>query len=412
MIELALAGAPLDFLFFGREELPVVRQRADAAAGARAGRRRAGRDDGADRQRHPRRLPGQHQRDLDVHRPRRALRAPVARRQRDPPGGARASPRSPSSSRRSTSTRGCVLRGRVGDDDRGRHRHQRRPRQRRRRRLNYRYAPGRSPEEAEARLRGAVRRRAASSSSLQRAVRPGPGGNAHVRAAARRGSTWAPKQAWTPVAEFGRAGPGRDQLRPRRARAGPPARRVGPRSARSCAAYRVLEAFARVRLSPVLAGLRTYPFVRLTEAKRELAAEGVEFVDFGIGEPREETPPFIREALAAAIEPLSAYPSADGLPELREAIAGWAGRRFGVALDPDTEVVPTLGLQGGDLRPRPGRGRRAGRACRRPPTRSTSAARCSPASSWWSCRCAPSTASCPTSTRSAPATWARVACCG
>ena len=95
--------------------------------------------------------------------------------------------------------------------------------------------------------------------------------------------------------------------------------------------------------SPVLSGLRVYPFVRLAEAKRELAARGVEFIDFGIGEPREETPAFIREALVAAIEPLSSYPSADGLPELRNAIAGWAGRRFGAELDPDTEIVPTLG---------------------------------------------------------------------
>jgi succinyldiaminopimelate transaminase len=98
-----------------------------------------------------------------------------------------------------------------------------------------------------------------------------------------------------------------------------------------------------VKLSPVLAGLRTYPFVRLTEAKRRLAERGVDFVDFGIGEPREETPAFIREALAAAIEPLSTYPSAEGLPELRVAVAGWAARRFGVALDPDAEIVPTLG---------------------------------------------------------------------
>jgi succinyldiaminopimelate transaminase len=98
-----------------------------------------------------------------------------------------------------------------------------------------------------------------------------------------------------------------------------------------------------VKLSPTLAGLRTYPFVRLTEAKRRLAAAGVDFVDFGMGEPREETPEFIRDALAAAIEPLSAYPTADGLPELRAAIAAWAGRRFGAALDPDREVVPTLG---------------------------------------------------------------------
>ncbi len=93
----------------------------------------------------------------------------------------------------------------------------------------------------------------------------------------------------------------------------------------------------------MLAGLRTYPFVRLTDARARLTAAGVEVIDFGIGEPREETPPFLREAVAAAIEPQSRYPLAEGLPELRAAIAGWAGRRFGAALDPDTEVVPTLG---------------------------------------------------------------------
>jgi succinyldiaminopimelate transaminase len=98
-----------------------------------------------------------------------------------------------------------------------------------------------------------------------------------------------------------------------------------------------------VRLSPVLEGLRAYPFLRLTAAKNERVARGEQVVDFGIGEPREETPAFIRQALVAAIEPLSTYPAAEGLPELREAIAAWAGRRFGAALDPATEVVPTLG---------------------------------------------------------------------
>ena len=98
-----------------------------------------------------------------------------------------------------------------------------------------------------------------------------------------------------------------------------------------------------MRLSPVLTGLRTYPFVRLSEAKQALQADGVDLIDFGIGEPREDTPAFIREALAAALEPLSTYPSSDGLPELREAIAGWAARRFGAALDPDTQVLPTMG---------------------------------------------------------------------
>jgi succinyldiaminopimelate transaminase len=98
-----------------------------------------------------------------------------------------------------------------------------------------------------------------------------------------------------------------------------------------------------VRLSPVLTGLRTYPFVGLGEARARLLAAGVDVIDFGVGEPREETPAFIRDALAQAVAPLSTYPSADGLPELRAAIAGWVHRRFGTELDPGSEVVPTLG---------------------------------------------------------------------
>jgi acetylornithine aminotransferase len=98
-----------------------------------------------------------------------------------------------------------------------------------------------------------------------------------------------------------------------------------------------------IRLSPTLAGMGTYPFVRLTEAKRALAERGVPVIDFGVGEPREETPSFIREALATSLEPRSTYPLAEGLPELREVVAGWCERRFGARLDPGTEVVPTLG---------------------------------------------------------------------
>jgi acetylornithine aminotransferase len=98
-----------------------------------------------------------------------------------------------------------------------------------------------------------------------------------------------------------------------------------------------------VKVSPVLAGLGTYPVVRLEQERRRLLAAGVELIEFGIGEPREETPAFIREALAGAITPMAPYPSAVGLPELRAAIANWAARRFGAALDPDTEVIPTLG---------------------------------------------------------------------
>jgi succinyldiaminopimelate transaminase len=100
-----------------------------------------------------------------------------------------------------------------------------------------------------------------------------------------------------------------------------------------------------VRLNPVLADMKRYPFLRLIEAKRAALARGVDVIDFGVGEPREQTPAFIPRALARALdeEPVSTYPAADGLPELREAVAAWAQRRFGVALDPDSEVIPTQG---------------------------------------------------------------------
>ena len=96
-------------------------------------------------------------------------------------------------------------------------------------------------------------------------------------------------------------------------------------------------------ISPLLSSLAAYPFVRLEEAKGEAAARGIDLIDFGVGDPREPTPQLVRDALAAALGDSSRYPLAQGLPELREAIAAWAGRRFGVALDPETEIIPTLG---------------------------------------------------------------------
>ncbi|MDP8911405.1 MAG: aminotransferase class I/II-fold pyridoxal phosphate-dependent enzyme [Actinomycetota bacterium] len=98
-----------------------------------------------------------------------------------------------------------------------------------------------------------------------------------------------------------------------------------------------------MRVSPVLARLDTYPFVRLEEAKRRARARGVELIDFGVGDPREPTDPMIRRALVDAIPETLGYPLAQGLPELRRAIAAWCRRRFGVDLDPDREVIPTLG---------------------------------------------------------------------
>ena len=100
---------------------------------------------------------------------------------------------------------------------------------------------------------------------------------------------------------------------------------------------------APLSLSPALTATGTYPFVKLEAAKRRLVAQGVELIDFGKGDPREPTDPMIRQALAESITEISTYPLAEGLPELRSAVAGWCSRRFGVELDPDTEIVPTYG---------------------------------------------------------------------
>jgi succinyldiaminopimelate transaminase len=98
-----------------------------------------------------------------------------------------------------------------------------------------------------------------------------------------------------------------------------------------------------VRLSPVLSELDQYPFARLDDWKADARARGIELIDFGMGDPREVTPTFIREALLASVDAVSSYPRAVGLPELRDAVAGWIDRRFGIDVDPAAEIVPTLG---------------------------------------------------------------------
>src|SRR5439155_4133642 len=118
-------------------------------------------------------------------------------------------------------------------------------------------------------------------------------------------------------------------------------RRAGPtRQPRA-----LLRDTARVSLviDPALAEMATYPFVRLEDARRRLVAGGVEVIDFGKGDPNEPTDPMIRQALIDALPERAPYPLAAGLPELREAAAGWCARRFGVDVDPDREIVPTYG---------------------------------------------------------------------
>ena len=98
-----------------------------------------------------------------------------------------------------------------------------------------------------------------------------------------------------------------------------------------------------VHLSPRLREVEPYPFEALDRRKAEALEAGRPIVDFGVGDPREETPAIVRDALVAAIGPISSYPRAAGLPPLRRAIAAWVQHRYGVTLDANAQILPTLG---------------------------------------------------------------------
>ena len=98
-----------------------------------------------------------------------------------------------------------------------------------------------------------------------------------------------------------------------------------------------------VRLNPAVEGMPPYPMSELAATARRLREQGHAVFDFGIGDPLDPTPDFIRRALVEAVPDVSQYPTAVGQPQLRRAAAGWLRRRLGVAVDPDTEVLPTSG---------------------------------------------------------------------
>ncbi|MFO8076285.1 MAG: aminotransferase class I/II-fold pyridoxal phosphate-dependent enzyme [Actinomycetota bacterium] len=100
-------------------------------------------------------------------------------------------------------------------------------------------------------------------------------------------------------------------------------------------------------MNPVLRDLGGNPLAAIQDLKIALAADGAPLFDFSVGDPIEPTPEPIRRALLEGVDAVSQYPTAAGLPELREAVAGWVRRRFGVEVDPDREVLPTSGSKEG-----------------------------------------------------------------
>ena len=97
------------------------------------------------------------------------------------------------------------------------------------------------------------------------------------------------------------------------------------------------------RYNPLLDQLRTYPAVAVDERKAQLVASGHKVYDFGKGDPHEPPPAFVPEALRGAIQARFPYPVVRGKLEIRQAIADYMARRFGVTLDPATQILPTSG---------------------------------------------------------------------
>ncbi|MDT0138568.1 succinyldiaminopimelate transaminase [Acidovorax sp. PRC11] len=97
-------------------------------------------------------------------------------------------------------------------------------------------------------------------------------------------------------------------------------------------------------MNPLLSHLQPYPFERL----RQLFAgvqppAGLPPISLGMGEPRHPTPAFIQQAFMDHLGGLASYPATAGDPRLREACAQWLQRRYGIAIDGATQVLPVNG---------------------------------------------------------------------
>ena len=95
--------------------------------------------------------------------------------------------------------------------------------------------------------------------------------------------------------------------------------------------------------------LPPYVLAEVVELKHRARVAGEDIIDLGMGNPDGATPPHIVQKLieAASKEANHRYSLSKGLPKLRLAVANWYRRRFGVEVDPETEVVVTIGAKEG-----------------------------------------------------------------
>ena len=97
-------------------------------------------------------------------------------------------------------------------------------------------------------------------------------------------------------------------------------------------------------MNPLLARLHPYPFERLRALTKDIAPNPAYApISLGIGEPRHATPELVKQAVIENLKGLASYPATAGEPALREALAAWVERRYGVTIDPLTQVLPVCG---------------------------------------------------------------------
>ncbi len=98
-------------------------------------------------------------------------------------------------------------------------------------------------------------------------------------------------------------------------------------------------------LNPLLPRIAGYMQEKANVQREAAVRSGRPVYDFGIGDPREPTPEFIRKALREAVPEVSQYPSISGLPALRKAVSAYLRRRFSLDVDPDSEILPCAGAK-------------------------------------------------------------------
>lgn len=98
-------------------------------------------------------------------------------------------------------------------------------------------------------------------------------------------------------------------------------------------------------MNSLLDRLQPYPFEKLRKLFGSVTPNpDYRPINFGIGEPKHPTPDFIHEAVKKSLQGFSKYPATLGAPVLREAIADWISKRYGIPqLNPATQILPTLG---------------------------------------------------------------------